>query len=74
MFDVLIIGSGPSGMTAAIYAKRMNLNVAVVERSAPGGAMVTTASRVACCTPTMTKMSRSTWLVLVMMESSGVNG
>lgn len=44
MFDVLIIGSGPSGMTAAIYAKRMNLNVAVVERSAPGGAMVTTAS------------------------------
>ena len=32
MLDVVIIGSGPAGITAAIYAKRANLNVAVVEK------------------------------------------
>lgn len=43
MYDVLIIGAGPSGLTAAIYAKRCNLDVAIVELGAPGGAMVNTA-------------------------------
>lgn len=33
MLDVVIIGSGPAGITAAIYAKRANLNVAVVEKN-----------------------------------------
>ena len=42
MYDVLIVGSGPAGMTAAIYAARMNLKVCVLEKSAPGGAMVNT--------------------------------
>lgn len=32
MLDVVIIGSGPAGITASIYAKRANLNVAVVEK------------------------------------------
>lgn len=42
MFDILIIGSGPAGMTAAIYGKRSGLNVAIFEKSAPGGAMINT--------------------------------
>ena len=43
MFDVLIIGAGPAGMTAAIYAARGNLKVGIIEQGAPGGAMVNTA-------------------------------
>lgn len=42
IYDVIIIGSGPAGMTAAIYARRFNLSVLVLEYNAPGGAMVNT--------------------------------
>ena len=42
MYDVLIVGSGPAGMTAAIYAARVNLKVGIIEKSAPGGAMINT--------------------------------
>lgn len=41
-YDVMIVGSGPAGMTAAIYARRFNLSVLVLEYNAPGGAMVNT--------------------------------
>ena len=37
MYDLIIIGMGISGISAAIYAKRNNLNVLVLEKSAPGG-------------------------------------
>lgn len=30
-YDLLIIGAGPAGITAGIYAKRANLKVAVIE-------------------------------------------
>ena len=36
-FDVVVIGSGVAGMTAAIYLKRANTNVAIIEKGAPGG-------------------------------------
>lgn len=36
-FDVIIIGAGPAGLTAAIYLARANRKVAVVERMTAGG-------------------------------------
>ncbi len=39
MFDTVIIGAGPAGMTAALYAARSNLKVALIERGIPGGQM-----------------------------------
>ena len=31
MFDTVIVGAGPAGMTAALYAARSNLKVALIE-------------------------------------------
>lgn len=36
-YDVLIIGAGPAGLTAGIYAARAGAKVGIVEKSAPGG-------------------------------------
>lgn len=35
--DCIIIGSGVAGMTAAIYLKRANINVMIIEKDVPGG-------------------------------------
>ena len=43
MYDTVIIGAGPAGMTAALYAARSNLKVALLERGIPGGQMNNTA-------------------------------
>lgn len=37
MYDVIIIGCGCAGISAAIYAKRSNMNVLIIESNAPGG-------------------------------------
>ncbi|MBJ8325145.1 thioredoxin-disulfide reductase [Streptococcus pacificus] len=43
MFDTIVIGAGPAGITAALYAARSNLKVATIEQGAPGGQMNNTA-------------------------------
>ena len=42
-YDVIVIGAGPGGMTAALYASRANLNVAMLDRGIYGGQMNNTA-------------------------------
>lgn len=42
LYDVLIIGGGPAGMTAAIYCKRAGRSVLIVERMMPGGQVALT--------------------------------
>lgn len=42
-FDLVIVGAGPAGLTAAIYASRANLSVCFIDKDAPGGKVVTTA-------------------------------
>ena len=36
-FDCVVVGAGIAGMTAAIYLKRSNLNVLILDNDAPGG-------------------------------------
>ncbi len=43
LYDVIVIGAGPAGMNAAIYANRAGLDVLMLEKGAPGGQMVNTA-------------------------------
>lgn len=43
-YDVLIVGAGPAGLTAAMYCKRANLNVAFFEKDTPGGKVVKTST------------------------------
>ncbi|MBQ6458866.1 MAG: thioredoxin-disulfide reductase [Exiguobacterium sp.] len=42
IYDVIIIGAGPAGMTAALYASRANLSTLMIERGIPGGQMANT--------------------------------
>lgn len=42
MKDLIIIGAGPAGMSAAIYACRAGLDVAVIEKFSPGGQVMNT--------------------------------
>lgn len=41
-YDFIIIGAGPAGMTAGIYASRAGLKTAMIESGAPGGKLLKT--------------------------------
>ena len=45
VYDIIIVGSGPAGLTAAIYASRANKNVLIIEKEAFGG-MITHSPKV----------------------------
>jgi len=42
VWDVIIAGAGPAGMTAAVYTSRANLSTLMIERGMPGGQMANT--------------------------------
>lgn len=41
-YDLVIIGAGPAGMTAAIYGARAGLSVIMLDKGAPGGQIINT--------------------------------
>ncbi|MBM7713871.1 thioredoxin-disulfide reductase [Siminovitchia sp. FSL H7-0308] len=43
VYDVIVAGAGPAGMTAAVYTSRANLSTLMLERGVPGGQMADTA-------------------------------
>ena len=42
MQDLLIVGAGPAGLSAAIYAARAGMSFTILEQMAPGGQAATT--------------------------------
>jgi thioredoxin reductase (NADPH) len=42
MYDLIIIGGGPAGLTAGLYSSRARLNVLMLEKLAPGGQVMNT--------------------------------
>ena len=53
-FDVVIVGAGPAGMTAAMYAGRSMLKSVVLERGLPGGELLNTVWGYQHCVSTRT--------------------
>ena len=37
MYDIIVVGGGPAGLTAALYARRANKNVLIIEKATFGG-------------------------------------
>jgi len=44
LYDVLIVGGGPGGLTAGMYCARAKLKVLLLERLMPGGQVILTES------------------------------
>ena len=43
MYDIIILGAGPAGLTAGLYAGRSKLKTLIIEKNIPGGQIATTA-------------------------------
>ena len=37
IYDIIVVGGGPAGLTAALYARRANKTVLIIEKGAFGG-------------------------------------
>ena len=37
IYDLIIIGAGPAGMSASVYASKANLKTLMIEKEYPGG-------------------------------------
>ena len=59
MHDIIVIGGGPAGMTAALYALRNNKSVLILEKEAFGG-QIATSPRLENY-PTIESISGSEW-------------
>lgn len=46
MYDLIIIGSGPAGLSAAVYAMRARLNTLIIEKEAYSGGQIVNTERV----------------------------
>lgn len=46
MYDVVIVGSGPAGLSAAVYARRSRLNTIVIEKAGYSGGQIVNTSEV----------------------------
>lgn len=44
MYDVIVVGAGPAGMAACLYASRANLKTLIIEKDLPGGQLNNTES------------------------------
>lgn len=42
MYDIIIVGAGPAGLTASVYAVRANMKTLLLDRLAPGGQIINT--------------------------------
>lgn len=42
LYDILIIGAGPAGLTAGLYGSRSNLKTVIIEKGFPGGELLNT--------------------------------
>ena len=42
IYDVIIIGSGPAGLTAGVYTSRAKLKTLIISGTLPGGQLMTT--------------------------------
>ena len=61
VYDLVIIGAGPAGLAAAVYAKRSGLNVIIVEKQFPGGKIALTLSLIHIWRCRRYSLCRSRW-------------